>query len=215
MPTVWLIRHAQSESNANLKTTHPARSALTELGQWEASRLVTAFRQKPDLLVVSSFLRAQQTAVPLIAHFDPIAVEEWPVYEFTYLAPERYANTTADERAPFAREYWLRNDPLYKDGGEGESFAELLARVWELVARLQQHPGQFLALIGHGLFWRALLWAVLTNTHAATPQALHHYSHFVQSVFMPNTAVCRTHFSPTAVYFSPFDITHLSTGGET
>ncbi len=215
MPNVWLIRHAQSESNANLKTKHPAHSVLTELGHWEASRLVMAFRQKPDLLVVSPFLRARQTAVPLISHFDPIAVEEWPIYEFTYLAPERYANTSADERAPFAQEYWLRNDPLYKDGGEGESFTELLVRVWEVVDRLQQHPGQFLALIGHGLFLRALLWAVLTNARTATPQALHAYSHFVQSVFMPNTAICRAHFSPTAVYFSPFDVAHLNPGGDT
>ncbi len=210
MPTVWLIRHAESVSNANMRTEHPAQSGLTPLGERQAEALVGVFVVKPDLLVVSPFVRARQTAVPTRTHFDPITVEEWPVYEFTYLAPARYAGTTGTDRAPFARDYWQRNDPHFKESGEGESFVELLDRVWTIVDRLQQHPASFLAIFSHGLFLRALLWAVLTHTTKATPEAMQRYGHFLQGVWWPNTAVCKATFSANEVRFSPFETNHLA-----
>ncbi len=210
MPTVWLIRHAESVSNANMRTEHPAQSGLTILGERQAEALVGAFTIKPDLLVVSPFVRARQTAVPTITHFDPIAVEEWPVHEFTYLAPQRYAGTTGADRAPFARDYWQRNDPDFKDGEEGDSFAELLERVWTVVARLQHSQASFLAVFSHGLFLRALLWAVLTHTTRATPESMQRYGHFLQAVWMPNTAVCKAEFGPQGARFSDFNTAHLS-----
>nr|MBP7045623.1 histidine phosphatase family protein [Chloroflexota bacterium] len=36
MPVVWFIRHGQSESNADLRTSHPADSALTPIGHEES-----------------------------------------------------------------------------------------------------------------------------------------------------------------------------------
>ncbi len=210
MPSVWLIRHGESISNANLRTVHPAQSELTPLGERQAVAVVKVFTAKPDLVVVSPFVRARQTAVPTITHFDPIPVEAWPVYEFTYLASHRYAYTTGADRAPFARDYWRRGDPLLKEGGEGESFAELLERVWMVVSRLQQHSASFLAVFSHGLFLRALLWAVLTNTTNATPESMQRYSHFLQGVWWPNTAVCKAWFSTDEVRFSGFETTHLA-----
>lgn len=209
MPTVWLIRHGESTSNANLRTVHPTLSALTPLGERQAVALVQAFTTKPDLVVVSSYLRARQTAVPTITHFSPISVAEWPVHEFTYLAPQRYAGTTGEERAPFARDYWLRNDPFYKDEGEGESFAELLERVWRLVARLKQQEAPFVALFSHGLFLRALFWAVLTNTTEATPNTMQRYGYFLQGVWLPNAAISRANFTLEQISFSGFDTNHL------
>lgn len=210
MSEVWLIRHAESISNANLPTVHPAQSELTPLGERQALAVVEAFIAKPDLLVVSPFVRARQTAVPTITHFDPIPVEEWPVHEFTYLAPHRYADTTGAERAPYARDYWQQNDPHFKEGGEGESFAELLDRVWMIAGRLQQHSASFVAVFSHGLFLRALLWAVLTQTTKATPETMQRYGHFLQGVWWPNTAVCKATFSANEVRFSPFETNHLA-----
>lgn len=209
MPVVWLIRHAESTSNANLRTVHPALSELTPLGRQQAMALVQAFTAKPDLLVVSPFVRARETAVPTITHFSPIPVEEWPVYEFTYLAPERYNGTTGEERAPFSRDYWLRNDPFHKDEGEGESFAELLERVWSMVERLRLLEAPFVAIFSHGLFLRALFWAVLTNTTSATPETMQRYAHFLQGVWMPNAAISRAEFTAGKLRFSGFDTAHL------
>lgn len=210
MPMVWLIRHGESVSNANLPTTHPGQSRLTPWGQLEAQHIVEMFTQKPDLIVVSPYVRAQETAVPTIAHFSPIPQQEWPVHEFTYLNPERYHGTTGSERAPYARTYWEQNDPHYKDQGAGESFAELLARVEDTVARLRAQSAEFIAIFSHGMFLRALIWSVLTGYNTATPETMRRYGRFLESVWMPNAAICKAQFSgDNDILFSGFITSHL------
>lgn len=210
MPAVWFVRHTESVSNANLPTTHPAESPLTPRGEVQARQLVQAFPARPDLIVVSPFVRARQTAVPVIAHFDPVPVEQWPVHEFTYLAPDRYRGTTGSERSPLAHAYWQRNDPAYKDDGQGESFAELLARVHAFTQRLRQRPERWIVVFSHGLFLRALVWALLSGAAAPDADAMSRYSHFVRAVRMPNGAICRAEFAENGrVSLSPFDTTHL------
>ncbi len=211
MPVIWFVRHGESESNANLPTTHPAHSALTATGVVQAQRVVHAFTQKPSLIVVSPFLRAQQTAEPTIAHFSPVACEEWPVYEFTYLDPAHYFQTTGEQRGPVAQSYWQKNDPDYQDGGVGESFAGLMARVAENLQRFRAHSADFMVVFTHGLFFRALLWYCLMEGQAATPEAMQRFRHFMHAVSFPNGSICRTIFPPDGIpYFSPFDTSHLA-----
>ncbi len=210
MSEVWLIRHGESVSNANLQTAHPAESALTEKGQREAEQIATAFGEPPDLIVVSSYLRARQTAVPTIARFPHIPQEVWPAHEFTYLHPIRYKGTTGDERRPLALAYWERNDPFEKEGGEGESFAELMNRVQEIIARLRQRPAQFIIVFSHGLFLRALVWSILTGIAEATPQTMKRYSNFTQAVQIPNGAIVRAQFPAAgSVFIANFDTAHM------
>jgi 2,3-bisphosphoglycerate-dependent phosphoglycerate mutase len=210
MPTVWFIRHGQSESNADLITKHPAESALTELGLWEAERVVRAFRRAPDLIVQSPFLRARQTAVPTITQFPHTPVETWPVEEFTYLDPIHYDGTTGAERWPIALTYWERNDPLYKDGGVAESFAELAGRVTAVTTRLQQRPEPFIAIFSHGLFLRTLLLSLIVGQVEGTPDCMRHYAHFIRALHMPNAAILQVNFSPDApITFTGFRTEHL------
>lgn len=210
MATVWLIRHGESVSNADLPTGDPAESALTEKGVVQAAQIVNAFETVPDLFVVSSYLRARQTAVPILNRFPNVPQEEWPVHEFTYLNPIRYHGTTGTERRPYALAYWDRCDPLEKEGGAGESFAELLARVQENVARLRQHPADFIAVFSHGLFLRALIWSILTGINEATPKTMKRYSHFTQAVQIPNGAIIKARFPATGpIFVSSFEITQL------
>lgn len=214
MITVWLIRHGESISNADLPTTDPAESVLTEKGQQQAAYIPLAFAHKPDLIVVSPYVRARQTAVPTITHFSPISVEEWPVHEFTYLAPQRYHNTTGSDREPYARAYWERNDPQHKDDGRGESFAELLRRARQTSARLQAHPAEFIAIFSHGMFSRALIWSLLTGIEEATPETMRRYGRFLESVWMPNAAICKIQFSEHHdPLLSGFITAHLSPKG--
>jgi len=210
MTTVWFIRHGESISNANLPTKHPELSELTAKGHEEAQQIARAFREKPDLIVVSPYVRAKQTAVPTITHFSPISVAEWPVFEFTYLHPERYNGTRGIERGPVARAYWERNDPFEKEMGKGESFAELMARVRALIDRLHQHPAQFIAVFSHGLFLRALVWMLLTGLREPSQDSMRRYSQFLQSVYMPNGAIIKTTFTGNApISLTGFDTKHM------
>ena len=207
---VWFIRHGESVSNANLPTTHPATSELTEKGQREAEYVAQAFSAKPDLIVVSPYIRAQQTAVPTISHFDPINVVEWPIEEFSYLHPEKYNGTTGHDRWPDAHAYWERMDPLEKEGGEAESFTEMLGRVRDMEERLRQTPESFVALFSHGLFLRAFLWMTLTGYRKATSATMERYLSFSRGMSMPNGSILKTRFEPDGrILFSPFDTAHI------
>lgn len=210
MSTVWFVRHGESVSNADLPTGDPAESALTEVGFQQATWIAEAFVEEPELVVVSPYLRARQTAVPTLSRFPHVLQEEWPVHEFTYLHPGRYQGTTGTERRPLALAYWDRCDPWEKEGGVGESFAELLARVQEIVVRLRQHPAQFLTVFSHGLFLRALIWSIMTGISEATPKAMKRYSHFTQAVQIPNGAIIKAQFPAAGpIFISNFETTHL------
>lgn len=211
MPVVWFIRHGESESNANLKTTHPAQSALTAQGHEESIKVPSAITQQPDLIVVSPYLRAWQTAVPTIEKFPNTPVETWPVEEFTYLHPGEYENTTGAERWPAAKAYWEKNDPQLKHGGEGESFAELMTRVKAMQTRLAQHPADFIVMFSHGLFLRAVLHTNITGKHEPTMEMMERYRHFVWAVNMPNCAILKTTINDNGRFtFSGYDTSHLT-----
>jgi broad specificity phosphatase PhoE len=211
MLKVWFIRHGESVSNANLPTSHPAESALTPRGEAEARLIASAFLQAPDLIVVSPYLRARQTAVPTQSRFPNTPVEEWPVHEFTYLHPERYRGTTGSERGPYALAYWERNDPSEKEQGEGESFAELLIRVQEMLSRLAVTPAEFAAVFSHGLYLRAMLWHLMTGIHEPTRDAMWRYQQFVRTVWMPNGAILELAIvRDRPVMFSGFLTDHLT-----
>jgi len=215
MPKIWFIRHGESTSNANLPTTHPAQTELTAVGEQESRDIANAITPKPDLIVSSSFARAQQTAAPAIARFYPIAQEEWAVHEFTYLAPDRYAGTTLADRRPFAREYWARNQPFYKDGDVGESFAELMERVADTIARCHRYSADFIVVFTHGLYLRALFWSLLTGAAEATPDAMQRYSFFVRGVSIPNASILKTEFDGNGRVrlTAGFDTSHLQERG--
>lgn len=197
MSTVWFIRHAESISNANMVTSHPATSELTEKGHQQAEQLVPAFTKRPDLIVVSPYVRTWQTAVPTIEYFKPVQVEEWPVHEFTYLHPERYNGTRGSDRAEMAKAYWHRNDPFEKEMEEGESFAELLERIEDMVARLREQKQEFIAMFGHGLFIRALIWLQLLGPAHPSRDLMMRYRHFTLGFQLPNVSIVKTYVPET------------------
>ena len=123
--TVYLIRHAESVSNAGERTASHGGAELSSEGRRQAEAARIGFR--PDLIVVSPFVRSRQTAEPLRQKYPDVPVEEWPVQEFSFLDADRCADTTQEERRPLAEAYFARNDPDYVDGKDAESFNQLLA----------------------------------------------------------------------------------------
>ncbi|MCB8988624.1 MAG: histidine phosphatase family protein [Ardenticatenaceae bacterium] len=210
MPVVWFIRHGQSESNADLRTSHPAESALTPRGYEEARQIAAAIPHPPDLFVVSPFLRARQTAVPTLSQFPHVPVETWPVYEFVYLDPAHYKNTTGSERWPLARAFWERNDPQFLSSPDAESFAALMERVTAVRAQCQARREAFIVVFSHGLFLRALLLTLILDRAEATPEFMARYAYFIQAVQMPNGAILQVDFPRDGrPVFSGFDTSHL------
>jgi len=210
MLIVWFIRHAQSESNAGLLTAADAHIALTPHGHAQAACIPEAFTERPTLIVTSPYTRARQAAQPTIERFPDVPVEEWPIHEFSILSLDHRHNTTPAEREPLVSAYWERCDPLYNDGAGAESFADMIGRIHATLERITRIEEGFLALFGHGLFTRALLWSLLTGLQTIDATAMRRCNSFITAVKMPNAAILPMHFDPNGeVWFSPFVTSHL------
>ena len=160
---VVFIRHGQSTGNAGVPSPDLATIALTDLGWQQAHTVAAGWAEAPTLLVISPYLRTQQTAAPTIARFPDVPVAVWPVEEFTYLQPVRWNGTLAAERAPRRLYYWNMADPAYCDGVGAESFGALLRRAEATLHRLAALPTASLVYVfSHGQFIQAVR-AVVTE----------------------------------------------------
>jgi broad specificity phosphatase PhoE len=170
----WLVRHGQSTSNAGLPAVGHGEVPLTALGLEQAQEVARRVERRPDLLIVSPFLRAQATADPIRARWPSVPCEIWPIQELTYLSPARCTGTTAEMRRPWIEEYWRRCDPDYRDGPDAESFRAFMSRLVDFHHRLQALEGDFVIAVGHGQFFRAYLM-VLNEGFAVTAGWMERY----------------------------------------
>ena len=153
----WLVRHGQSASNAGLPAVGHGEVPLTALGQDQAREVARRVDRQPDRLIVSPFLRTQETAAPIRERWPRTPCEVWPIQELTYLSPARCKGTTADVRRPWIEAYWRGCDPDYVDGPDAESFRAFMARLADFDSRLSALGGDFAIAVGHGQFFRAYL----------------------------------------------------------
>ncbi|NCU37482.1 histidine phosphatase family protein [Candidatus Saccharibacteria bacterium] len=124
-PHVIMIRHGHSTGNAGQKTADFTKIPLTEDGQREARYVADAIVNKLGIkgiagIVVTPYLRTQQTAEPLVdlTNHSPIVMPG--LREITYLQSSRADGKTFDQRAGMRNEFWqlsLQN-PNYVDEGE-------------------------------------------------------------------------------------------------
>ncbi len=160
MRTVF-VRHGQSTGNAGVPCNDLSKVELTDLGAEQARVIAAWWPEKPDLIVTSPYLRAQQTAHPTMIRYPNVPVEVWPVQEFTYLQPSRWNGTLSTERLPYIERYWEDADPSYCDGPGAESFNDLLERARATSERLGKLPQDALVYVfSHGQFIQAVraLW---------------------------------------------------------
>jgi len=94
-----------------------------------STALADSITSAPDLIISSPFQHAIATALPTTEHFSHVPFEIWPVEEFTYLTPNRFAGSTQAERKPYVESYWSNGDASMVDGPGAESFEHLLGRV--------------------------------------------------------------------------------------
>ena len=159
---VLLVRHGQSLANSGGKTPDHIQNPLTPLGRTQARAFAEQLDCQPNLIAVSPFPRAQQTAEPILQRFPNSPVEEWPIEEFTFLNTALYHNTSEAERSPQVTAFWDRSDPTYVDGPGSESFTQFLDRAREAIHRLiTLNPAGCVVLVTHGYFMQAFRLIVL------------------------------------------------------
>lgn len=166
MKIVRLIRHAESAANAGLATAAPDSIPLTENGLQQARELAESITCTPDLIISSPFERAIATALPTTGRFPDVSFEVWPVEEFTYLSPNRFAGTTQTDRKPHAESYWKNGATEFTGGPGAESFDHLLERADTMLAKLADHDAQNILVFSHGQFIRAAALLIKYGSHA-------------------------------------------------
>ena len=115
-----------------------------------------AFDRRPDLIIVSPYLRTRQTAAPFIAKYSDVPVEFWPIQEFNYLDNQKCLGTTIDERRAMRDAFMVRGDADWRDGDDTETFNEMVGRAHAFIERLRWRDERFIVVFSHGLFIRTL-----------------------------------------------------------
>jgi broad specificity phosphatase PhoE len=153
---VFLIRHAESESNTGGKTSDPETISITQKGRAQALELTSKITEAPDLIIVTSYIRTTQTATPLIEKFPAVKVETWPLHEFTFLSSGLCQNMNSKDRMPMVNEYWEKRDSDFVHGIGAESFNQFIRRIQECVRRLSSMNEDFVTVFTHGHVIRAI-----------------------------------------------------------
>lgn len=191
MKEVWLIRHAESLANIGAATSTPREIPLSENGFRQAQALADSIFPRPDLIIVSPYLRSQQTAENLINRFSDTPTEILMVQEFTYLSISHCRNTAHYERKPLVEAFWKRGDPHYCDGDQAESLAEFFRRVEKFLLQMSERKFELAFVFTHEQFIKALIWEVLHPKKVFDANFMSEFQKFMVSFSIPNTAIAK------------------------
>jgi broad specificity phosphatase PhoE len=143
----------------------------------QANQVAHFFQEKPDIIFHTLFERTRQTTEPAIARFPDVPVEMLPMHEFTYLNTEAYAGTTVSERRERAVSYWNQNNPYQNDGGESESFMDLIERIYQSFDILTKRKEKVIFVFSHEQILKMTKLLLSVESEDKTPEELmRHYS---------------------------------------
>lgn len=161
--SIFLIRHAESEANINGKTLSHASIALSENGHIQAQNLCSIL-PKIDHIMVSKYLRTQQTAAPILEKYKLDFEIDEHLHEFSYLSERKCANTNLNDRKAWVNAYWDKMDCQHRDADDAESFEDLYLRVQTFHDKLKAVAGHYaekhLAVFSHGQFLQLLIMQI-------------------------------------------------------
>lgn len=186
MKRVRCIRHGESAANAGGTTSDHASIPLTETGREQARQVARSIHQRPELIVVSPYLRARSTAEATTSAFPTVPLETWPIEEFTYLDPVRCKNTTLMDRKDWVDTYWAMANPSFIDGQGAESFLDFVGRARSFLMRLATHPAQEILAFSHGQFLNAVAWLIKREPLQIDSRAMIDWREFEIANHIPN-----------------------------
>jgi probable phosphoglycerate mutase len=145
------IRHGETTWNVDARIQGSLDIPLNATGQAQALRLATALAGEPIRAIYASDLsRAWETAQHLGRTQQLEVVPEKGLRERRFGEFEGKTFNEIQAHLPEQAQRWRQRDPDFAPPG-GESLVQLKQRVEEAAARLAaRHPGELIALVGHG-----------------------------------------------------------------
>ncbi|MFT5193489.1 MAG: broad specificity phosphatase PhoE [Candidatus Promineifilaceae bacterium] len=188
-----LIRHGQSEDNAGISSRGQGKTLLTNKGEQQAKATGEHWREKPDLIVISPYIRTKQTAEPTMRLFSDIPVKTWPIEEFRQLCAARYEGVNTHERFAHYQAHWDKKDPDFKDGdGVGaESIREFTKRLAKLEKNLQKTDFKLAYVFCHGFFLRAFMLRHLWGTTRPMTEKVESFHTSIRAWHYPNCGIVK------------------------
>ena len=145
------IRHGETAWNVDTRIQGSLDIALNATGHAQAMRLATALAGEPIRAIYTSDLaRAWETAQHLGRAQQREVIPEKGLRERCFGEFEGKTFNEIQTDLPEQARRWRQRDPEFAPPG-GESLVQLKQRVEEACARLAaRHPGELIALVGHG-----------------------------------------------------------------
>ena len=145
------IRHGETEWNVDTRIQGHLDIPLSATGRWQAGRLADALRDEPIKAIYASDLtRAWETAQFVAQTRAAAVIKEEGLRERHFGEFEGKTFAEIESALPEQSLRWRKRDPHFAPAG-GETLVVLRSRVLEAAARLAAlHPGEQIALVGHG-----------------------------------------------------------------
>src|SRR5665647_1448998 len=145
------IRHAETKWNVDTRIQGQLNIPLNDTGRRQAERMALALSGDPITAIYASDLaRAWETAQYLGRALSVDVTREEGLRERGFGEFEGKTYAEIEALLPEQSLRWRKRDPEFAPPG-GESLLTLRRRVVEAAQRLAaQHPGELIALVGHG-----------------------------------------------------------------
>ena len=145
------IRHGETDWNVSTRIQGHLDIPLSATGRWQAARLASALReQKIQAIYASDLTRAWETAQFVARTLAISVVKEEGLRERHFGDFEGKTFAEIEAELPDQALRWRRRDPHFAPNG-GETLVALRDRVLKTATRLAaRHPGEQIALVGHG-----------------------------------------------------------------
>lgn len=164
MKKIYLIRHAQSESNAGQAVRPNHAINLTDVGKTQAQELadwLSANVTEPVTeIFVSQYLRTHQTAQPYLQSTKRTATVIDELHEFNFLDFDTIKDLSFDDIRVIADDFWQQHS-AHRASKVTDSFEHFVARVQKVRAYFDTLPDGTYLVFTHGMWIGMLIWQML------------------------------------------------------